>query len=74
MARLFFLWGRRCTRYVLLIVVVEILRFGANAPKARDDRVRKEGRHDEQRKSSGIKPLLHQEDKDKRARFRCGTW
>jgi hypothetical protein len=62
-ASFFFLRGRRCTHYALLIVVVEILRFGASAAKPQDDQVKEEGRHDGKGKSSGTKPMPHKNER-----------
>jgi hypothetical protein len=83
-ARLFFRGGTQRKGFLIVI-----LRFGVDAPEDQDDRVRRgnssrvclaraaaaEGDpYDGKRKSSGMKLLLHKEDKDKRARARCGTW
>jgi hypothetical protein len=57
-----FLVRRGRTRCVLLIVVVEILRFGASATNAQDNN-KEEGRHDGKRKSSGTKPMLHKKER-----------
>jgi hypothetical protein len=62
----------RCTFYVLLIVVVEILRFGASATKAQDDRVRKERASTDKARAAAQSRRCTR--KSGRPKVRCGTW